>query len=70
MNEQAAHENTTLLSEGAMTVREAARWTGISRSDLYRLMDSGRLPWLKPCRNRLIPRKALVELMAADLRKR
>lgn len=63
-------ENVSLVSEGAMTVREAVRFTGISRSDLYRFMESGRLPWLKPCRNRLIPRKALVDLMAAVLVKR
>ncbi len=65
-----ATENISLVSEGAMTVREAVKFSRISRSDLYRFMESGRLPWLKPCRNRLIPRKALVDLMAAEVVKR
>ena len=56
-----------VVADGAMGVPEAVRFTGLSRAELYRLMCSGALAWLKHGRRRLIPRRALVELLAAKL---
>ncbi|VTR94027.1 unnamed protein product [Gemmata massiliana] len=34
-----------LLSEGAMKVREAREFSGLSRQQLFALMGDGTLPW-------------------------
>ncbi|NLG85335.1 MAG: helix-turn-helix domain-containing protein [Firmicutes bacterium] len=41
---------------------------GIKRSTLYQLMEGGILPFVKLGRKRLIPRRALVQLLAKELR--
>jgi excisionase family DNA binding protein len=46
-----------------VTVKEAAAVYRVSVSHLRRLMDRGELPWTKPAKLRLIPRKALVALL-------
>jgi|GEM_PF-2513905 len=56
-----------LLSEGALGLDEAQRFTGLGRSYLYELMTSGRLPFTKCGSRRLIPKRALVELLADGL---
>lgn len=56
-----------LLSEGALGLDEAQRFTGLGRSYLYELMVKGRLPYSKCGSRRLIPKKALVELLANGL---
>lgn len=55
-----------LVSDGVMDVRAAASLLGISRSKVYELMK-GTLPFLKLGRRRLIPRRALIELLASHL---
>ena len=57
-----------LCQEGAMTISESGRFTGWSRSYLYQLMDLGALPYVKHGRTRRIPRRALVQLLATNLR--
>lgn len=48
---------------GAMSVSEAVRYTGLSRSTLYRLMKDGTLESVKIRRRRLIRRDALNALI-------
>jgi excisionase family DNA binding protein len=50
-------------SDGAMRVADAAKFSGISRSELYALMNRGELPWSSTGRNRLVPRKWLVQFL-------
>lgn len=66
-----SHETTTidpahvlLLSDGAMTVRQAAEFSGIGRTELFDLMKQGYLDWFPRGQNRLIVRKTLVEYLA------
>jgi len=65
-----------LLADGAMSVREAAEFSGLSRTTLYRLMEQidettggPKLPYIKMGHGgrRLIPKRALVKLMAEHL---
>jgi excisionase family DNA binding protein len=56
-----------LVDDGLETVTGAARFLGISRSLLYRLMDEGRLPFTKINSARRIPRRGLKELAAKGL---
>lgn len=49
-------------SEGAVTVKEACRFTGLGRTLLFELIESGELVSDKIDNRRLIPRKALIEL--------
>lgn len=56
-----------LLRDGSMTVRQAAEWSGLSRSELFALMADGTLPWwTHGQKKRLIPRRPLAELLAAE----
>ena len=57
-----------LCADGAFSVIEAARFVGVSRSEIYRLMDSGRLRFAKLGRRRVVPRRAAAALLAAGLR--
>jgi excisionase family DNA binding protein len=76
MEDRLADEATTpidavdLVSDGAMTTRDAAAFTGISISQLDRHMDNGILPYVRDGRARKIPRKALVLFMARRLVRR
>ena len=49
-----------LLADGSMPVKDAARFSGLSRAELYKLMGAGRLAFVQHGKRRLIPRKALV----------
>lgn len=51
------------INPAALSVPEAARYTGLSRSSLYRLIGSGELISLKVSGRRLIRRDALEKLL-------
>lgn len=53
-----------LFEGGSVGVKAAEREYGISRSKLYELMQSGHLPYSQLGRRRVIPRRAIAELMA------
>ena len=53
---------TTMVSDGLVTVREAARFLSLSRSTLYQMMDKGELHYAKIGGSRRIPRQALKSL--------
>ena len=57
-----------LVVDGLDTVGEAANFLKISRSFAYSLMDSGSLPFVKIGKSRRIPRRALIEFAARNLR--
>jgi len=55
-----------MVNDGAVTVREAAKFSGLSRSHLYQLLEQGRLAFIRPpgTRIRRIPRRALIDFLA------
>ena len=57
-----------LLADGAMGIEDAVKWCGLSRAELYRRMTRGELRYVIRGRRRLIPRRALSEMLAAGLR--
>jgi excisionase family DNA binding protein len=60
-------EAPRLLDESTLTIAEAVKFTGLPRTNLYELMGSGRLPYVKIGKRRLVPRKALVGLLNKNL---
>jgi excisionase family DNA binding protein len=68
-----AEASITMLEQGILhgglaTIREAGSFLSLSRAMLYRLMDSGELPFVTIGRTRRIPKLALVALAARSLR--
>lgn len=53
-------------ADGALTVEAAVQFSGIGRTTLYTLMESGELQFTKVGARRLIPRRALVELLSKN----
>ena len=64
MNNTAQHE---LIADGLQRISEAARFLGISRSLVYQLINSGRLPTVRIGRSRRIPIRAVRELAVNSL---
>lgn len=62
-----AEDRTELVAGGLVSVKEAARMTGLSVSYLYQRMESGQLAYAKFGRARRIPRNSLEKLMADAL---
>ena len=59
---------TEVLADGCLAIPEAVRFSGLSRSTLYKAMEAGELPFVKIGRRRLLPRQALVQWLAQGLR--
>jgi len=59
--------NAELLAEGLQRISDAAKFLGLSRSVVYRLMNSGDLPFVKIGRNRRVPIRAVRELASDHL---
>jgi hypothetical protein len=53
-----------LLADGALGIEAAVDFTGLSRAELYRRMGRGSLPYVLQGRRRLLPRRALQEMLA------
>jgi excisionase family DNA binding protein len=53
----------SIWADGGMRVSDAAEFIGVSRTVLYDLMRSGELPFSQPTRDRVVPRRALVQLL-------
>ncbi len=56
-----------LVADGAMTVTEAVKLSGIGKSTLYAVMEKGELCYLKIGKARRIPRRALTRWLADHL---
>ena len=61
-------DSAELVADGLMTVKECAEFLHLSRSKIYELMDAGDLCFAKLGRSRRIPRRAVIELAARQLR--
>ena len=59
--------NHEIVSEGLERVADAARFLGISRSLIYKLLHAGVLPSVKIGNSRRIPIRAVRELAADHL---
>lgn len=53
-----------IVEDGLMSVRDAAHFVAISRSELYLIMERGELKYVKIGRRRLIPRRSLIDFAA------
>jgi excisionase family DNA binding protein len=62
-----ATETVGLLEDGVMTVPEGQQFSRLSRSALYALMERGELAYVKLGKRRMIPRRALMEMMERGL---
>lgn len=58
---------TEILAEGTFGIEEAQRFSGMGRTFLYGAMDRGDLVYTKAGRRRLIPKRALIALLARNL---
>lgn len=56
-----------LLAEGCVSIAEAARFSGLSRSYLYAAMMKGELPFVTRGDRRLIPRNGLLAYLGSGL---
>jgi excisionase family DNA binding protein len=56
-----------LVEDGLLTVKQAAAFLNISVAKLYALMGRGELQFVKLGRSRRVPRRALIELAAANI---
>jgi excisionase family DNA binding protein len=61
------YEKTGLVADGLDRIPEVSRFLGISRSQIYALMDSGMLPYVRIGRSRRVPHRAVVELAQRNL---
>jgi len=61
-------DSEELVADGLLTVRECAEFLHLSRSKIYELMDAGELCFAKLGRSRRIPRRAVIELAARELK--
>lgn len=64
MTPEPTDEDRAAVSDGALTVTQAARFSGESRDRLFDLMKAGVLDWYHSGRDRRITRRSLVEHMA------
>lgn len=60
-------EKTDIVADGMLTIEEACERSALGRTYLYSLMDKGELKYAKLGRRRLIPRRDLDRVMAANL---
>ncbi len=56
-----------MVASGLMTVGQVSEFLNLARSTIYALMDQGTLPYVRIGRARRIPRRAVLELAAANL---
>ena len=57
-----------LVEDGLLTVPQAAEFLHLSKSSVYLMMDRGQLAYVKLGKSRRIPKRALIELAARELR--
>lgn len=65
--EESAAERLRICADGALTVKQAVDFTGISRSVLYEHMGTGEIRVVRVGRRTLLPRSELVRLLAQHL---
>ena len=60
-------EREDLVMAGAVGIAETERLTGLGRTNLYSLMGSGELKYIKIGKRRLVPRTEITRLLADHL---
>lgn len=65
--QKAEREAVAIVSDGLLTIEQTCAFLGLSRGAVYKLMEAGRLPFVKLGRSRRIPRRSVVELAARSL---
>ena len=55
------------MSDGTLSITAACQFTGLSRSELYLRMNTGSLIFIKMGKRRLIPKRALTAMLAANV---
>src|SRR5262249_1297634 len=60
-------EREDLVADGVVSIREAGRLTGLCRSQIYNLARVGPLPLVKLGKRTLVPRRAIVRMLAAGV---
>jgi len=60
-------ERAELLADGCITVLEAAKFSGLGKTTLYGLMETGRLAYVRVGRARRIPKRELIRFLAEQL---
>ena len=56
-----------LIADGLLSIQEAADFTCVSRTDIYARMNHGELRSVKIGRRRLIPKRALIDMISRNL---
>jgi excisionase family DNA binding protein len=56
-----------VLADGMMSVAEAMAFTRLGRTEIYKRMTDGSLPFARIGKRRLIPKRAVVELLRGGL---
>jgi excisionase family DNA binding protein len=62
--DNSAEEAKELAKDGAVSVKAAVEFTGVGRASLYAMMGNGELAYIKVGTRRLIPKAALVRMLA------
>jgi len=60
-------QNEEIVCEGLLSVKQARQFLGIGLSTTYRLMDAGKLRYVKIGRIRRIPKNELIRISAENL---
>ena len=66
-NDARSYEEKVLDQGGMLTVREASGMLGLSRSQIYKLMDTGEIAYAQLGGTRRIPRLELVKYLRANM---
>jgi excisionase family DNA binding protein len=61
-------KSADILADGLQTVEAAADFLAVGKTTLYKAMERGELPYVKIGRARRIPRRALLNYAANNLR--
>lgn len=56
-----------VLEDGTLTIQQAVSFSGLPRTNLYEAMNRRELAWTKVGRRRLIPKRALVDMLRKRL---
>jgi excisionase family DNA binding protein len=67
MSQSADESVEQVAHDGALPIAKAVEFSGLSRSELYKLMQNGELMFVKHGKRRLIPRNALRAILAKGI---
>ena len=65
--EKTQTDREALVGEGLRRVRDVVQFLGVSRTQVYRMMDRGILPYVKLGKSRRVPWQAVLDLAKENL---